>query len=138
MRARAHRVEQLAQTGWETAATCSWERSTCSHSMRTVSRSSLGPLPPSCRRCPNCAALGRGLVAAAFLHQILHTQQATGFPRKVVFCLTGPYLTRRATIGRLEPPLGRGRFVWHPPTSGPHKYNGLYGPGFISVMRVGL
>ena len=57
--------------------------------------------------------------------------------RKVIFCLTGPYLTRRATIGRLEPPLGRGRFVWHPPTSHPHKYNGLYGPGFISVMTPG-
>jgi hypothetical protein len=25
---------------------------------------------------------------------------------KLVFCRTGPYLTRRATIGRLEPPLG--------------------------------
>ena len=35
------------------------------------------------------------------------------------------------------PPLGRGRFVWHPPTSHPHKYNGLYGPGFISVMTPG-
>ena len=55
-------------------------------------------------------------------------------PEKFVFCLTGPYLTGRATIGRLELPLGRGRFVWHPPTSGPHKYNGLYGPGFISKM----
>ena len=30
---------------------------------------------------------------------------------KFVFCLTGPYLTKRSTIGRLEPPLGRGRFV---------------------------
>ena len=30
---------------------------------------------------------------------------------KFFFCLTGPYLTRRATIGRLELPLGRGRFV---------------------------
>ena len=36
-----------------------------------------------------------------------------------------------------EPPLGRGRFVWHPPTWNPHKYNGLYGPGFISVMTPG-
>ena len=34
---------------------------------------------------------------------------------KFVFCLTGPYLTRRATIGRLELPLGRGRFVYDPP-----------------------
>ena len=40
--------------------------------------------------------------------------------RKVFVCLTGPYLTRRATIGRLEPPLGRGRFVCDPPTSHPH------------------
>ena len=73
---------------------------TCSHSMRTVSSSSLRPLPPArgrgalariacapCReaRSARCrlaaaAALGRGLVAAAILHQILHTQQATGFP----------------------------------------------------------
>ena len=68
--------------------------------MRTVSSSSLRPLPPArgrgalariacapCReaRSARCrlaaaAALGRGLVAAAILHQILHTQQATGFP----------------------------------------------------------
>jgi hypothetical protein len=56
---------------------------------------------------------------------------------KFFFCLTGPYLTRRATIGRLEPPLGRGRIVCDPPTRSPHKYNGLYGPGFISVMTPG-
>jgi hypothetical protein len=56
---------------------------------------------------------------------------------KVFFCLTGPYLTRRATIGRLEPPLGRGRIVCDPPTRSPHKYNGQYGPGFISVMTPG-
>ena len=31
--------------------------------------------------------------------------------RKVFFCLTGPYLTGRATIGRLELPPGEGRFV---------------------------
>ena len=68
--------------------------------MRTVSSSSLRPLPPArgrgalariacapCReaRSARCrlaaaAALGRGLVAAAIPHQILHTQQATGFP----------------------------------------------------------
>ena len=30
---------------------------------------------------------------------------------KFVFCLTGPYLTGRATIGRLELPPGEGRFV---------------------------
>ena len=36
-----------------------------------------------------------------------------------------------------ELPLGRGRFAWHPPTRSPHKYNGLYGPGFISVMTPG-
>ena len=36
----------------------------------------------------------------------------TGRPlEKFFLCLTGPYLTRRATIGRLELPLGRGRFV---------------------------
>ena len=65
-----------------------------------MSSSSLRPLPPArgrgalariacapCReaRSARCrlaaaAALGRGLVAAAILHQILHTQQATGFP----------------------------------------------------------
>ena len=56
---------------------------------------------------------------------------------KFFFCLTGPYLTRRATIGRLEPPLGRGRFVCDPPTRSPHKYNGLYGPGFIRLMTPG-
>jgi hypothetical protein len=51
---------------------------------------------------------------------------------KLVFCLTGPYLTRRVTFGRLELPLGRGRFVCDPPPKwNPHKYNGLYGPGFI-------
>ena len=27
-----------------------------------------------------------------------------------------PYLTGRATIGRLELPPGEGRFVWNPPT----------------------
>ena len=63
-----------------------------------VEHSSLRPLPPArgrgalariacapCReaRSARCrlaaaAALGRGLVAAAILHQILHTQQATG------------------------------------------------------------
>ena len=36
-----------------------------------------------------------------------------------------------------EPPLGRGRFVCNLPTSGPHKYNGLYGPGFIERMTPG-
>ena len=41
------------------------------------------------------------------------------FPRfvtvgKFVFCLTGPYLTGRATIGRLELPPGEGRFVCEP------------------------
>ena len=36
--------------------------------------------------------------------------------RKVFFCLTGPYLTGRATIGRLELPPGEGRFVCEPPT----------------------
>ena len=36
-----------------------------------------------------------------------------------------------------EPPLGRGRFVCNLPTRNPHKYNGLYGPGFISVMTPG-
>ncbi len=59
---------------------------------------------------------------------------------KFFFCLTGPYLTRRATIGRLacsEPPLGRGRFVCNLPTCHPHKYNGLYGPGYINVMTPG-
>jgi hypothetical protein len=42
---------------------------------------------------------------------------------KLVFCLTGPYLTRRATIGWLELPFvgrARGRFVG-PPTSGPQR-----------------
>ena len=34
--------------------------------------------------------------------------------RKVFFCLTGPYLTGRATIGRLELPPGEGRFVGPP------------------------
>jgi hypothetical protein len=34
-------------------------------------------------------------------------------------------------------PLGRGRFVCDPPTRGPHKYNGQYGPGYISVMTPG-
>ena len=56
---------------------------------------------------------------------------------KFFFCLTGPYLTRRATIGRLEPPLGRGRIVCDPPTCHPHKYNGQYGPGFIELMTPG-
>jgi len=57
----------------------------------------------------------------------------------LVFCLTGPYryLTRRVTFGRLEPPLGRGRIVCDPPKWNPHKYNGQYGPGFISVMTPG-
>jgi hypothetical protein len=32
-----------------------------------------------------------------------------GGDKKVLFCLTGPYLTRRATIGRLaDPPLAEG------------------------------
>ena len=53
------------------------------------------------------------------------------YSRKVFFCLTGPYLTGRATIGRLELPPGEGRFVCEPPTCGPPTHNGLYGPGFI-------
>ena len=57
--------------------------------------------------------------------------------RKVFFWLTGPYLTRRATIGRLEPPLGRGRFVGPPYEKPPHKSNGQYGPGFIRLMTPG-
>ena len=49
-----------------------------------------------------------------------HAQNdAFGHPncRKVFFCLTGPYLTGRATIGRLELPHGEGRFV-DPPLPG--------------------
>ena len=37
--------------------------------------------------------------------------QLPGPCRKVFFCLTGPYLAGRATIGRLELPPGEGRFV---------------------------
>ena len=40
-------------------------------------------------------------------------------PRKVFFCLTGPYLTGRATIGRLELPPGEGRFVGPPLRAAP-------------------
>ena len=56
---------------------------------------------------------------------------------KFVFGLTGPYLTRRATIGRLELPLWQGAVRWTPPTCHPHKYNGQYGPGFIELMTPG-
>ena len=38
-----------------------------------------------------------------------------------------PYLTGRATIGRLELPPGEGRFVCEPPTRSPPTHNGLYG-----------
>ena len=41
------------------------------------------------------------------------------FIRKVFFCLTGPYLTGRATIGRLELPPGEGRFVDPPLRAAP-------------------
>ena len=54
---------------------------------------------------------------------------------KLVFCLTGPYLTRRATIGRLELPLGRGRFVWNPPMKPPAQVLTAFtarAPGFIN------
>ena len=44
--------------------------------------------------------------------------------RKVFFCLTGPYLTGRATIGRLELPPGEGRFVG-PPLRATPTHNGL-------------
>ena len=50
-----------------------------------------------------------------------HTKNRTPILRRVcqlgkfVFCLTGPYLTGQATIGRLELPPGEGRFV-DPPT----------------------
>jgi len=60
------------------------------------------------------------------LHAMMHATQrclftslATASFRKVAFCLTGPYLTRRATIGRLANspqglPPGEGRFAWNP------------------------
>ena len=42
------------------------------------------------------------------------TEQRSSAVGKFVFCLTGPYLTGRATIGRLELPPGEGRFVEPP------------------------
>jgi hypothetical protein len=70
MRARARTVSSSSLGPRCKPATCSWERSTCLHRMR------------SCRgaRSARChlaaaAALGRGLVAAAILQQIMHTQQ---------------------------------------------------------------
>ena len=88
-------VEKLARREPPALPTCSLE-STCLHSMRTVSSSSLGPRckPATCswerstcsHRMRSCrgarsarchlaaaAALGRGLVAAAILQQIMHT-----------------------------------------------------------------
>ena len=44
----------------------------------------------------------------------LHDRRETSLLGKFVFCLTGPYLTGRATIGRLELPPGEGRFVEPP------------------------
>ena len=48
------------------------------------------------------------MIRGAILYVPVHKYKAH---RKVFVCLTGPYLTRRATIGWLELPLGRGRFV---------------------------
>ena len=66
----------------------------------------LRPSPP----CPSARHDGRSVAAAPYLGVFLQ-----GFFRrlvgKFVFCLTGPYLTGRATIGRLELPSGEGRFV---------------------------
>jgi hypothetical protein len=41
-----------------------------------------------------------------------HGLTAINGDRKVVFCLTGPYLTRRATIGRLEHPPWQRAVRW--------------------------
>jgi len=63
--------------------------------------------------------------------------------RKSCLGLTGPYQTRRATIGRLEPPLRRGRFVCDPPTSANRQSpiaacnSQQYGPGFMRMMTPG-
>jgi hypothetical protein len=73
----------------------------------------------------------------ALIRDICQTSLLTVLSRKVVFCPTGPYLTRRATIGRLaNSPLAGGGSLAPPyvPPPHAHKYNGLYGPGFISVM----
>ena len=55
---------------------------------------------------------------------------------KIVFCLTGPYLSRRATLVRAAstpPSLAEGGSLI-PPTCHPHKNNGQYGLGFINKM----
>ena len=59
-------------------------------------------------------------------------------PRKVFFCLTGTVPNEAGDHRAARtPPWQRapGRFVWHPPTTSPHKYDGQkgqeqqYGPG---------
>ena len=99
----------------------------------------LGPLPPErceTRRWPQQGQLARraraihhmdrcaprtgwDLYARVDDHRIVGTLARFSTPQqrileKFFFCLTGPYLTRRATIGWLELPLGRGRFVGPP------------------------
>jgi len=60
-------------------------------------------------------------------------------PYRKVFLLSHRTVPNEAGDHRAasEPPLGRGRFVCNLPTCHPHKYNGLYGPGFISAMTPG-
>ena len=48
-------------------------------------------------------------------------------------CFVSPDRTYAGDHRAARTPPGRGRFVWNPPTCG-HKYNGLYGPGFINMM----
>ena len=60
--------------------------------------------------------------------------------RKVFFCLTGPYLTRRATIGRLaNPSLAGGGSLETPLRATPTSITAYtqYGPGFIGKMTPG-
>ena len=68
------------------------------------------------------------------LHAMMHATQrclftslATASFRKVAFCLTGPYLTRRATIGRLanSPPRAppwRGAVRLEPPAQAKYQF----------------
>ena len=65
-----------------------------------------------------CLATCRPVCTVGSHHPVVHAHLLGRYAeparvrvcRKVFFCLTGPYLTGRATIGRLELPPGEGRF----------------------------
>ena len=70
-------------------------------------------------------------------HPITFLRGSDGCDRKV-FLLSHRTVPNEAGDHRVAgTPPWQGAVRWPLPTCGPHKYNGLYGPGFISVMTPG-